>query len=80
MIKYFWDFFGPMGQGTAEHFHRHLDEFIAKMALEGCETGVDRYAETHSAAWCCAPESAAAVLKERLRPRREATEDENAVD
>jgi pimeloyl-ACP methyl ester carboxylesterase len=66
-----WDFFGPTAQGTAEHFHRHLDEFLLRERLEGCETGV-RVVEAgrHAAVWCRCPRELVEPLRGALRPRR----------
>ncbi|PRQ06104.1 alpha/beta hydrolase [Enhygromyxa salina] len=71
----YWDFFGPAAQGTAEHFHRHLDEFLAREGLpvgdEGCETGlVVVEPGRHAAATCRCPESLVAVIGRALRPHR----------
>lgn len=67
----YWDFMGPTAQGTAEHFHRHLDEFLAREGFEGCETGVDVIeAGRHVAARCHCPEPLVAVIGRALRPQR----------
>jgi pimeloyl-ACP methyl ester carboxylesterase len=67
----YWDFHGPAAQGTAEHFHRHLDEFLTREGLGGCETGVD-VAESgrHAVVRCRSPESLVAVIGRALRPHR----------
>lgn len=70
MPTYHWDFFGPDAQQTAEHFVRHLDEFIAREALEGCETGAASEQPGHHGAWCRAPESLEQTLVRSLRPQR----------
>jgi alpha-beta hydrolase superfamily lysophospholipase len=67
----YWDFHGPAAQGTAEHFHRHLDEFLAREKLEGCETGVQTVeAGRHAAAWCRCPVALVTTIRAALRPRR----------
>ncbi|KIG12229.1 hypothetical protein DB30_01775 [Enhygromyxa salina] len=67
----YWDFFGPTAQGTAEHFHRHLDEFLTRERLEGCETGVAVIEPgRHAVATCRCPESLVAVIGRALRPHR----------
>lgn len=67
----FWDFYGPTAQGTAEHFHRHLDEFLQREQLEGCETGVSIItAGRHAAAWCRCPAAIVDAIRGALRPRR----------
>lgn len=67
--RYFWDFFGPNGEGTARHFHEHLDEFLAREKLAGCATGVI-VEDRHSAVYCDAPETHHAVVQRALRPKR----------
>lgn len=69
MRRYFWDFFGPHSEGTARHFHEHLDEFLAREKLAGCTTGV--VAEDRSfAAFCDAPDEHHDVIQRALRPKR----------
>lgn len=70
-IILYWDFFGPDAEGTARHFRVHLDDFIARGALVGCETGIESAGPGHHAAWCKAPDAAREALM-RLRPRRAA--------
>ena len=67
----YWDFHGPTAQGTAEHFHRHLDEFLQREQLHGCETGVAIIERgRHAAAWCRCPVALVSTLRGALRPRR----------
>ncbi|PRP90268.1 Alpha/beta hydrolase family protein [Enhygromyxa salina] len=67
----YWDFFGPTAQGTAEHFHGHLDEFLAREGFADCETGVEGVEPgRHVAAWCRCPEELVSTLGRALRPRR----------
>lgn len=67
----YWDFYGPTAQGTAEHFHRHLDEFLAREGFDACETGVDLIEPgRHAAARCRCSESLVAVIGRALRPHR----------
>jgi fermentation-respiration switch protein FrsA (DUF1100 family) len=66
-----WDHFGPTALGTAEHFRVHLDEFLAREGLEGCETGVEELiGGRHAAAWCRCPEALVEAIGRALRPRR----------
>jgi hypothetical protein len=73
-VTYFWDFFGPRAEGTARHFQRHLDEFLAREAVAGCVTGADEQAAGHWAAWCRTPPTAAEPVRRALRPRRQRDE------
>ena len=75
MRRLFWDFTGGQAAGTAEHFKRHLDDFLVREAIEGCATGTEAYTPLHHAAWCDTPDAAFDVLVRALRPRR-ATEPE----
>lgn len=70
MKVYHWDFFGPRAEATAEHFHRHLLQFIDKEGLVGCITGTSSAGAGHHEAWCQAPEEAGGILEAALRPRR----------
>jgi pimeloyl-ACP methyl ester carboxylesterase len=66
-----WDYFGSTAEGTAGHFRAHLDEFLLREGLAGCETGIEIITPGHhAAAWCRCPESLVDVLGRALRPRR----------
>ena len=66
-----WDFRGPPAAGTAEHFLRHLDEFLAREGFEGCETGVEVPSPgVHAFAWCRCAEDQVAAIGRALRPHR----------
>lgn len=67
---FFWDFFGPNAERTAAHFKQHLDQFLEKNALLGCETGTRSERAGHFAAFCRAPESVESALVQSLRPQR----------
>jgi hypothetical protein len=70
-FQLWWDFPGPMGQGTAAHFHHHLDEFLAREQLQGCETGVEVIEPGRlAAAWCRCSEAQLPVLGRALKPHR----------
>lgn len=69
MRRYFWDFFGPLSEGTAKHFCHHLDEFIEQEKLTHCTTGVIGE-EMHHAAYCDAPEPHFDIIQRFLRPKR----------
>lgn len=69
MRRYYWDFFGPMAEGTARHFQHHLEEFFAREKMEGCNSGVD-VAPGQVSAWVDAPEPHRQVIERALRPRR----------
>lgn len=70
MPTYHWDFFGADAEETAAHFQRHLDEFLAREKLDGCETGTGSEEPGHYGAWCRAPQALEAALVRSLRPQR----------
>jgi hypothetical protein len=70
MKTYFWDFFGPNAEGTARHFVRHLEQFLAEHQVEGCSVDASASFEGHFAATCLAPEAAQPVIEGSLRPNR----------
>lgn len=68
--RYFWDFFGPRAQGTAEHFARHLIENLATRGLTGCEVSVVVGDAGHVAVGCVAPPEHHCAIERSLRPQR----------
>lgn len=70
MRTYYWDFVGPRGAGTAEHYVRHLGEFLEQQALDGCEVGMQSPAPMHHVAFLRAPAEHHASIERALRPRR----------
>jgi len=70
-ITFSWDFFGPRAEGTALHFQRHVDEFLAREALGGCATAASAEGKAHWAVHCTSPPAHAAAIRGALRPRRE---------
>ncbi len=67
---YLWDFFGKNAAPTAAHFKRHLDQFLEREGLGGCETGTISEQPNHNAAFCRAPVAYEAQLVRALRPQR----------
>jgi len=68
--RLYWDFTGGQAAGTAEHFRRHVDDFVERASLAGCTTGTEAYTALHHAAWCQAPDAHCEVIIRSLRPRR----------
>ncbi len=69
--KLHWDFFGPHARGTAEHYLRHLHEFVARRELAACQSGIESMAPNHCGVWCVAADVAGEqLLISALRPRR----------
>lgn len=67
---FFWDFFGPNAERTAAHFKLHLDQFLEKNALSGCETGTTSAQAGHFAAFCRTPAAVEPALMQSLKPQR----------
>lgn len=67
---FYWDFFGPYAERTARHFDVHLQQFLEKNAVAGCQTGVESAGAGHFAAFCVAPLEVADGVERALRPRR----------
>jgi hypothetical protein len=72
--RYFWDFFGPAAERTAEHFREHLEQFLVQNALSGCEVGLASAGAGHHAAFCVAPSEVQSAIERALRPRRSEAE------
>ncbi|MEM9695248.1 MAG: hypothetical protein AAGA56_22085 [Myxococcota bacterium] len=71
MKTLYWDFYGGAGPGKAEHFRKHLDEFLAREKIDGCTTGFEPDPSGRKGtAWCKAPDDAVEKLKAALRPQR----------
>lgn len=70
MKTYFWDFFGPNAAGTAVHFQKHLQEFLAQNAVLGCQTGLISEGPGHNAVTCLASAAAEQAIERALRPNR----------
>jgi hypothetical protein len=67
---YYWDFFGPHAQRTAEHFKRHLDGWLRDNGCDGCSTGVESQGDGHYAAYCAAKTEHETAIFGALKPRR----------
>jgi uncharacterized protein len=67
---YYWDFFGPNAERTADHFRRHLEGFLRDNGCDGCATGVESQGAGHFAAYCTASEQHEPLIERALKPRR----------
>jgi hypothetical protein len=68
---FYWDFFGPRAEGTARHFQRHLEEFLAREGVVGCTTDVHGSSPNQWTVSCRTPANAAEPVRRARRPRRE---------
>jgi len=55
MKRFFWDFFGPRADGTAQHFLLHLREFLTKNACPEMPVGLQSEGPGHQSVFCCPP-------------------------
>lgn len=67
---FFWDFVGPRSEQIARHHAKHVEEFLAREKLEGCEVGVEVPTPMRATAWCKAPEAVAEPIARALKPPR----------
>jgi hypothetical protein len=70
MPKLFWDFYGPAAEQTAQHFAKHLTEFLCRNGHAAASTGLASAGAGHQAVWCSAEADAAAGIARALRARR----------
>jgi hypothetical protein len=70
MKTYYWDFFGADAEPTAEHFLRHLDEFIVVNGFAGCTTGLSSDSDNHRAVWCRTGPEWERQVEKTLAPKR----------
>jgi len=66
---YYWDFFGPRAQGTAEHFERHVRQFLEQHACPA-ETALESSGQGHAAVRCVVPLEWAERIELSLKPKR----------
>lgn len=69
-IKIIWDFRGPGAANIAEHYQKHLEEFVMIEELKFDITGVEHYSPTHSTAFLVVAEFELKEVKELLKPHR----------
>lgn len=67
--RIFWDYYGAMAQGTAEHFLIHLKSFLDKYDLN-LKTGVEHPQAHHSFVFCETPVEHVEMLIKSLKPKR----------
>jgi hypothetical protein len=70
MKTFYWDFYGPKAQRTAEHFLVHLDEFLVRNACAGSVTGLRSDDLGHVAVWCRTEAQHELAIERSLRPQR----------
>ena len=70
MRTYFWDFFGPRAESSAETHLGQLDGFLEKNPFEEGSTGLRMLEFAHHVTWVRVPESAHDTVAKTLRPKR----------
>ena len=69
-IKLIWDFRGPSASRTAEHYQKHLQEFVVLEELKFDITGFQHYSDMHSIAFLVVAEFEMKEIREMLKPNR----------
>lgn len=70
MTTFFWDFIGPRAEQIAAHHVTHVNEFLAREKLDGCQSGVTKAAQFRCTAWVKAPAEVAPLIARALKPPR----------
>lgn len=69
-IKIIWDFRGPGAAKTAEHYQKHLEEFIVIEELKFDITGHQHFSPSHSIAYMVVAEFELKEVRDILKPHR----------
>jgi hypothetical protein len=67
---YYWDFFGPRSQPTAQHFKRHLQGFLTQHGVAQAELVEATLAHNHHAVGVVTPLEHWELIEKALRPKR----------
>ena len=69
-VKLIWDFRGSGAAKIAEHYQKHLEEFIIIEELIFDITGVEHFSPTHSTTFLVVAEFELHEVKDILKPHR----------
>jgi hypothetical protein len=69
---YFWDFFGPRAEPTAQHFKRHLQGFLTQHGIGDLALLDESKAPLHRAVGVTTPPAHWELIEKSLRPKRHA--------
>ncbi len=69
-VKLIWDFRGPSAGKTAEHYQKHLAEFVTLEELKYDITGFQHFSDMHSIAYLVVAEFEMKEIRQILRPNR----------
>lgn len=67
---YYWDFFGPRSEPTAQHFKRHLQGFLTEHGVSPAELVEVTLAPHHHAVGVVTPLEHRELIEKALRPKR----------
>ena len=69
-IKLIWDFKGPAAAKTAEHYAKHLQEYIFNEELKYDHVGHKKITDFHSMAFLVVAEFELPQVRDDLKPHR----------
>ena len=69
-IKLIWDMNGPESKTMAEHYTKHLGEFMERENLELFQIGVEQTGDLHSFAYMVVDEKDMIKVRDALKPHR----------
>lgn len=69
-IKIIWDFRGPNAARVADHYLKHLREFVEAEELKYDLAGLDHFSPTHSIAFLVVAAFELQEVKNILKPHR----------
>ncbi|WP_036383232.1 hypothetical protein [Muricauda sp. MAR_2010_75] len=69
-IKLIWDFRGPSAASIAQHYQKHLEEFIVIEELKFDITGVEHFSPAHSTTFLVVAEFELKEVRDILKPHR----------
>ena len=69
MIACIWEYFGKDSKGTAEHFEKHLKEFITIKNVQNTQTGSRANGPLQSFVWCAGNKEDLTLIIEILKPK-----------
>ena len=67
---YYWDFFGPRSEPTAQHFKRHLQGFLTQHGVGSLELVEVTLSPNHRGIGVVTPPEHWQLIEKALRPKR----------
>lgn len=75
-----WDFFGIDSLKTAEHFKKHLDQFLSSASMTALQSGYFHADKGHTCIWLdVGSDEHSKILSQRLKPQRSLSGEEHAL-